>query len=340
MKLQKIFLLLLFLAVTTITPASSFALGECGLACCLAGANSSGVTNAENFGFSILHERMEMETILDGSKEVVYKKVAEDNITGMSYTVPTWMSMKKTTLVLSKPITERFILTGYVPYVKNNMDMSMFNGMMHMPMYMDEISGLGDVTVVGIYNAYTDAPVRPEKRVTLGFGIKAPTGEYKVKKSNGSPVHAMMQPGSGSWDLIAMGDFMRAFSLLTLRATVLYQYMGENDEGFSFGDQFSVDLNAVYNVSSYLNVGLEAQYIKTDKDSDPKSYYSNPAMSMLDNVDNTGLESILGGVRFQYKVPNAPVSYDVLIQRPLEQDVNGTQQVMDERTIISVTAIF
>lgn len=318
----------------------SYALGECGLACCLAGASSSGVTNASKLGLSVMYENSDMETILKGSTELSPEEAVIEGSSGGKFAVPTWMGMEKVTLVVSRPINERLILTAYVPYVKNNMDMLMGNGMMRTAMTMDEITGLGDISLIASYNLYSDAPIRPEKRVTVGFGLKTPTGDHGAKNAKGKPVHMMMQPGSGSWDAIVFADFMRAFYPLVLKGTAVYQHTGKNNKGFSFGNHYSIDLNAIYNVAPFLNLGLEANYLKTEKDDDDDGYYTNIAGSLPDNPENSGLTSLLGGLRAQVKIPNKPLSFDLLYQVPIHQKVNGIQQVLDERMILSATLVF
>lgn len=318
----------------------SFALGECGMACCLAGASSSGVTNASNFGISVMYENSDMETILSGSTKLSPEEAILEGSSGGMFSVPTSMTMEKVTLVVSRPINERLILTAYVPYIKNNMDMLMGMGMMRTAMTMDEVTGLGDITLMASYNLYTDAPIRPEKRLTVGFGLKAPTGDHTEENAKGKPVHMMMQTGSGSWDAIAFADFMRAFYPLVLRGTAVYQHTGTNNKGFSFGNHYSIDLNAIYNVKPFLNLGLEANYLKTEKDDDRDGYYTNIYRSLPDNPENSGLTSLLGGIRAQVKIPNKPLSFDLLYQQPLHQKVNGIQQVLDERMILSATLVF
>ena len=72
------------------------ALGECGMACCLAGANSSGVTLAESFGLAVQYEYSDMETILHGSSTVSPDDVINAHWTpGNGYSVPTKMTMEK-----------------------------------------------------------------------------------------------------------------------------------------------------------------------------------------------------------------------------------------------------
>jgi len=315
------------------------ALGECGLSCCIGGTSTSGVTLAENFGLSMQYEHMNMKTIRHGSDEVSPDEVINQFWTaGSSYAVPTKMVMEKLSFIAAKPINERWQMLGIVPLVRNNMDMrrKLPTGMV-MNMKMDEISGLGDVTLMGLYTAYTDAPIRAKERLSLGFGIKTPTGDNDIRNPMGNYVHAMMQPGTGSWDPIFMLSYMRAWYPLITQVNVLYHYSTESDLGYQFGSQLNVDLIARYQASNYFNLGLALNAIHAGKDRDHDGLYSRPATSMVDNVENTGLTSYFITPSVQYKIPNTGGNIELKYQLPLYQRVNGYQQVTDSRWMATVS---
>lgn len=315
----------------------ALALGECGLSCCLAGANSSGVTLAENFGLAVQYEYSDMQTIRAGSSEISPDAVLDRFWTpGSMYSVPTKMTMEKLSFIGARPINERWSMVGIVPYLRNNMDMRMRNAMgMTMDMVMEEIAGLGDVSLLAFYTAYTDAPVRPTERLTLGFGVKAPTGKNDYRTASGNYVHAMMQLGSGSWDGLFTLNYMRAFYPLVTQVSAFYHLTTEGDEGYEFGDQMGVDLIARYQVASYVNLGLELNTIHTKKDVDHDGKYSRPATSMVDNTENTGLTSVSISPGIQYRIPKTNGSVELKYQKPVYQYVNGYQQVLDGRWLVT-----
>lgn len=319
----------------------AFALGECGLSCCIAGVSTSGVTLAPNLGLSVQYENSYMETIKDGKDRVSPNEVIDNNwMMGNSYSVPTEMVMEKLSIIAAYPATERFQLLAIVPYVRNNMEMRNKNAMgMIMEMEMDTIEGLGDITVLGLYTAYTDAPIRPSERLTLGIGVKTPTGKND-EEENGKLVHAMMQPGTGSWDPLFMANYMRAYYPLVFQANLLYHVSTKGDEGYEFGDQLSADLIARYQAANYINLGLELNGIHAGKDKDHDGKYSRPATSMVDNTDNTGLTSVFLSPYLQMKIPKTGGSAELKYQHPVYQDVNGHQQVTDRRILTSISWAF
>ena len=326
---------------------NAFALGECGLSCCIAGATGSGATLAENFGASIVYEYSRMETLRHGSVEVSPGEAIDENRTpGMPYSVPTEMTMEKKTFVGVFPINERLKLMAFIPYATNDMEMRMKSGMgMVMDMEMDSISEVGDVSLLGLYTAYTDAPIRPSRRLTLGLGLKTPTGDNDERNASSTLVHAMMQPGSGSWDLILLANYMRAFYSalprpLVLQANLYHQFTTEGRGGYEFGDQTTVDLITRYQIADYVNLGVELNYIHAESDDDHDGRFDRSLVSMLDDIGNTGLDSIFISPSVQVKLPGVPGSLELKYQTPLYQHVKGYQQVLDWRVLATASFAF
>jgi hypothetical protein len=248
------------------------------------------------------------------------------------------MTMQKLSVTVAYPATERLQWLTIVPYVKNDMDMRMKNNMgMVMEHKMDTIEGIGDVSLMGLYTVYTDAPIRPTQRLTLGLGLKTPTGKNNEKTATGGYVHAMMQPGTGSWDPLLMVNYMRAFYPLILQANLFYHVSTQGDEGYQFGNQLAYNFIARYQVANYVNLGLDLNGIHAGKDQDHDGKFSKPAVSMVDNPNNTGLDSILFSPSIQFKIPNSGGNMELKYQVPLYQNVNGYQQVIDQRLLFSIT---
>lgn len=314
------------------------ALGECGLACCLAGATSSGMTTAKNFGLAVQYEYSDMETIRHGTDSISPDAVLNKFwMPGGTYMVPTRMKMEKLSIIGALPINERWQVIGIVPIQRNRMDMRMRNAMgMSMDTKMDTISGLGDVSVLGQYVVYTDAPIRPKKRLILGFGIKMPTGNNNARTANGNMVHAMMQLGSGSWDGLFTVNYLKANYPLVMQVNAFYHLTTKGDEGYKFGDQIGLDLILRYQVSSYVNLGLDFNVIHATRDKDYDGQYSRPMMSMADNVNNTGLTSMFISPAIQYKIPDSGGSIELKYQHPVHQNVRGYQQVLDGRWLATL----
>jgi len=284
-----------------------------------------------------------METIREGTGQISPDDaIARNKEAGKSYKVPLNMRMQKVSLVAAFPVNERLTLLASVPYVINDMEMRNMSAMgMVMDMRMETVSGLGDVTLLALYTLYADAPVRPARRLTVGLGLKTPTGRSGETIASGSLVHAMMQTGSGSWDPVFMVNYMRGFYPLVLQATLFYQLTTEGVNGYEFGDRFTYDLSARYQAADFLNLGVEVNGIYAAKDIDHDGRFSvNADTSMVDNPEYTGLTSIFVTPLVQAKLPGTGGSAELKYQIPVYQDVNGFQQVVDWRALATVTWVF
>ncbi len=335
MRLQRI---LILLTIIILTPLNAFAAGECGLSCCIAGASSSGVTLASRFGISLQYEYSYMKPLREGSTEVTSgyvldKKFAEG---AAEYKAPTEMVMQKYSLIGSYPVTSNFMLIGIVPYVINDMTMRHRVGSMVMDMKMYTVSGIGDASLFAYYTFYQDEPVRPTLRFSGGLGIKTPTGKNNEKDKNGQLYHAMMQPGTGSWDPLFMVNGMVFLDPVWLQANVFYHLTTKGDSGYEFGDQLSADIISRYQMFKYMNIGLEVNGVYAGKDKDHDSRFATNT-ALLDNTSNTGLFAVYVTPAIQVKIPNTGGSFEIKYQQPVYQSVNGIQQVIDWRILASIT---
>ncbi len=321
----------------------AFARGECGESCGLAGAEISGINLAPHVGMSLQYEYTTMDTLREGRDKVSPDAViARNQLTGSSYSVPLTMDMRRISMLAAWSASDRWQVMGVVPYVRNDMTMRMKSSMgMVMDRAMDRVEGLGDASLLGLYTLYADMELRPTRKITLGAGLKLPTGKNDVTTSSGSLVHAMMQPGSGSWDPIFMLNALRAWYPLVLQGSLYYQWTTEGDQGYEFGNQFACNLVARYKVAKFVNVGLELNGLATGKDTDHDGKYSRPATSMLDNTRNTGLVSVFATPHVQVLfLGTAGCGMELRTQFPVYQNADGFQAVVDWRVLVSMTWTF
>ncbi len=366
---------LLFLVITN---KIIYAHGECCPPKSLAEAIISGVTLAPNFGLSLQYEYTNMETIREGSQSRSRDSVLDDVAatwpempdSGKSFSVPTRMIMQKYTLLGTYSATKRLQFVAMVPYVVNDMDMRMIvrgeggnhhhhHGVqrvrrqfmsplasnaagndMRMDMKMDTVEGFGDITLMGLYTLYIDKPDLPAKKITLGLGVKTPTGKNDEEFDSGGLVHAAMQTGTGSWDPLFLVNYMHAFHPMIFQSNLFYQMTTEGDEGYEFGDKISLDLIARYQLTNHVNPGLELNLFYAGQDTDHDDRYSRPDESLLDNTDNTGITSLSISPSLQIKIPKTGGSINLKFQQPLYQHARGIQQVVDWRATASIVWAF
>jgi hypothetical protein len=322
----------------TMAAAMPAAASECGLSCCIA-AGVEGVGSATGLTATVQYDSMLMKTILNGTTKVTPQQAQGPGM--MKLSVPTKMIMTKISTNIAYRMDEDNAFVLSVPYLINDMDMLRPNGT---PMTMDTIKGIGDISLVYLRDIYKDADMRTRKRFSVGLGVKAPTGKDDSRNAMGNLTHMMMQAGTGSWDgmflangTFSFGEHEDGGALWFLSPSAMYQVTTKNNLGYKVGNRLNYDLSAKYRVSSSFNVKLDMNGVYSSKDStdgtkDPlkpmMTAYQNVAMSLIDNVQNTGLHSVFLSPGMQWLVtPEFVVSGEYRI--PVYQKVNGTQQVTD-----------
>lgn len=344
----KIFLSLLAAMLLAAAPLGEAS--ECGLSCCI-GAGIEGVGGATGLSLTTQYEWMRMQSIRKGGAKLSPRQAIDRNLAARPmmamYSVPTEMIMQKITVNASYRMSEDDALVLTVPYIINDMDMLMgmktMGGNSYSPMRMDTVQGVGDVSLLYLRDVFKDADIRTRQRLTLGVGIKAPTGRSKVRNRKGGLVHMMMQPGTGSWDallyaggLMAFGEHEDGGARWLLLPSATLQINGRNNLGYRVGNRFNLDLSTRYRLSSSFNLKLDVNGIHAGRDSsdgtkDPVTglvAYQNPSISLLDDTANTGITSVFISPGFQWVLsPGLVLSGEYRL--PVYQHVRGLQQVTD-----------
>jgi len=338
------------LVLSTISFNQQLQASECGLSCCIA-AGVDGVGSNVGLTLSLQYDTMYMKTNKQGTSSLAPATIISNELAGRagSYAVSTNMTMQKIAANLSYRMDEdnAFIMT--LPYVMNDMDMLM--GMKMMPgspimyrnMTMETIQGLGDVSLLYMRDLYKDRDVRTRQRLSIGVGVKAPTGKSRARNARGNLVHMMMQTGTSTWDGIlnangtfAFGEHEDGGALFLLSPSLFYQFNTRNSLGYKVGNRLNYDLSGRYRVTSTFNVKLDLNGVSSQSDSTDGTIdqvsglvaYQNVNGNVLDNVANTGLNSIFISPGFQWIVGDGfAVSGEYRI--PVYQNVNGIQQVTD-----------
>jgi hypothetical protein len=97
--------------------------------------------------------------------------------------------------------------------------------------------GIGDLQVGGAISAF----VTSRHSLVLRLGVKAPTGDYKLRDSFGSVDRPDLQPGSGSWDVVGAGQYQRRIgeSEWSFFSGAWGRINGTNDIHYRFGNEIS-----------------------------------------------------------------------------------------------------
>lgn len=332
--MNKFIAALLFAFITIILPYKALAAGLC---CQLSsGVQESllGVASPEPGKFSL--QLTYSFTLMDEIKEGSSSRSVEDVMNAGKYTsIPITMDMTKYTLTAAYGFSPKFTVFVNIPYIRNTMDMR------HMHMDgdwenhpMNPVSGVGDITVMGLYRPYTKSENGVTDTFSIGVGVKAPTGSSTKKTSTGY-VHAHMQPGTGSWDPLLSLVYSKAIDPFMLQADATYQLTTGNQNGYEFGDSFTANLSGRYAAAPVFNFIGGLTYLHLNKAKDRDGKYTN-LKSLMDDPANTGGDSIWFSPGIQL-LPLKNSLVDFKVQFPVWERVNGIQLVSSYRILLGIT---
>ena len=136
------------------------------------------------------------------------------------------------------PITRKLLLSALVPYHFHTRERSTGD---------ESIEGLGDISVLAMYNIYEttrDSTVFTHK-LQMGGGVKMPTGKYNSENNKGS-VNPGFQVGTGSWDYLLATEYVLKKGQLGLNTMLTYTFKTENEKLYQFGNQFNYGATFFY----------------------------------------------------------------------------------------------
>ena len=300
---------------------------------------------AGEVSFQFTYSLSKMDRIKEGSTTRSFDEASRyTKPDGTSYTsLPLSMDMAKYTVTAGYGFSPKLKAFVSLPYVRNTMNMTSYQGSMMgwMDMTMAPVSGAGDMTVMALYRLTTDREVRPSGAVTLGVGLKAATGSFTETSSSGRLVHAHMQPGTGSWDPLLSILYTKMIDQFLLQADGTYQYTTRNRQGYEFGDSLALNLTTKYAVARELNIAAGLTYLHVARASDQDGKYYNPVTnsSLMDDPANTGGDSLWISPELQL-FPFRNLALNLKLQLPLRERVNGIQLVSRYRTVMGISYSF
>lgn len=128
------------------------------------------------------------------------------------------------------PVLKKMQLSVLVPYHFHNRER--LEG-------KQTISGLGDITVLGMYPLYQTEKDSAffSHTLQMGVGVKMPTGEFK--QANAGAVNPSFQVGTGSLDYLFAAEYVIKRKQLGLNAMLNYVVKTENEKLYRFGNQIN-----------------------------------------------------------------------------------------------------
>lgn len=126
------------------------------------------------------------------------------------------------------PVVKRVQVSALLPYHFHNRETATGD---------ESISGIGDITVLAMYQLYQthkDSTFLTHS-LQVGGGIKAPTGKFD--EANAGAVNPSFQVGTGSWDYLLAAEYIIRRKKFGLNTLLNYTIKTENQKQYQFGNQ-------------------------------------------------------------------------------------------------------
>lgn len=230
-------------------------------------------------------------------------------------------------LRISYPVSERFTITGVLPYVWQNQSVKGAAGTTE-----QSSEGIGDIVLLGQYALLQDK----KNTVLLAAGPKFPTGSTSKRDNEfGIILPPDLQPGTGSWDGIGALSYSRHGILrptLALNALFSYRYSFEvgrydGQQEYRFGNETVLNIgfsDSFLLGNTIVNPGLNYKWRHTQKDENNGSNFPNTGGSWMYLVPNVEIKI----------TPNLILHSNFEI--PIRNSVKGTQLVTSYKGNIGI----
>lgn len=188
---------------------------------------------------------------------------------------------------------------------------------------------LSDARVIGRYQ-FLPSEMLPSTSYGFQFGVKLPTGDYRVANADGVRAERALQPGTGSTDLIAGVYYASnpSHQQPGWFAQGLYQQAVAIKEGFRPGTQLSLTAGLTYPYTDSMGLLFQLNSLIKHKDSGINA-----------EPDLSGGTYFFASPGISFAITQNTQVYG-FIQVPIYQHVNGVQLTANWSAVVGVTAKF
>lgn len=156
------------------------------------------------------------------------------------YTDALWYDEKyNTTQVWARiPVFKNIQITILIPYHfhQRNTETS-----------SQEISGIGDITLLAFYQIYNtkNDSLAVKNTLQIGFGVKIPSGKFDEVNNSGS-INQSYQLGTGSWDYPLAIEHILKLKKLGMNNSINYIVKTANEKAYQYGNQLNYGSTIFY----------------------------------------------------------------------------------------------
>lgn len=193
--------------------------------------------------------------------------------------------------------------------------------------------GVGDASVFANYVALNmgDSLGRGWKHtLTLGGGVKLPTGQHRLRDTEGKLLHENLQPGSGSTDFLVTVVYMLRKGAWGFYTDWVGRMNTSNSSEYRFGNRLNGSLRAFYWKEMRRSSLLPHAGVFMDAAAPNRSYGYD--------VEATGGTVVLATLGLDWYI--GPVSVGLTYQHPVSEHLGDGQINAKNRWMTTVNYIF
>ncbi len=285
---------------------------SCGSAFCVLNTNWSTQGVASEPGAFRLDERFEFvdQKHLQSGTKRISQTINRNLLTTLDYTVSKNWAVSVSVPVVSRSHSHIDDPTGAATFEKW------------------DFSKVGDTRVLGMYRF--DNEKNPVASQGLIFGLKLPTGDYRVSNADGAVAERALQPGTGSTDLVLGGYYSAPGIHLDSSwfVQVLYQQAVSTKEEYKPGNQLQLNVGYRYALGHDWQALLQVNSMIKGKDSGANA-----------EPDLSGSKSVFLSPGLIYSLTHDFQLYS-FVQLPIYRFYNGTQLSVDWAFVAGATMRF
>ncbi len=302
--------------------AAGAAQGSCGSAFCVLNTNWSTQGVAADPGTARLdlrYEFVDQQHLQSGTKRVSTDDVAAEETTELRtinrnlLTTLDYAFSKNWTVSASAPVISR----SHSHIVNATGENEKW-----------DFGKVGDTRVLGMYRF--DNEKNPVVSQGLIFGLKLPTGSYRISNADGAVAERALQPGTGSTDLV-LGGYYSAPGIhqdSSWFVQALYQQAVSTKEEYKPGNQFQLNVGYRYPLGHDWQALLQVNSLIKGKDSGTNA-----------EPDLSGSKSVFLSPGLIYSLTHDLQLYS-FVQLPIYRFYNGTQLSVDWAFVAGATMRF
>ena len=198
---------------------------------------------------------------------------------------------------------------------------------------IEDVIGVGDAMLQAQYyvlNKMTKDSTRFKQRLSVGGGLKFPTGKFRQAGYDGL-AEPSRQPGTGSFDFVIGVEHLVMYRQFGMNTIISYKANTKNKNGFRFANTFGLEYRMFYSQAiKKLNVvpNIGFNYEQSGRDQlNGEAYLLNSKGKMLSGSVGLDVYYMGIGVSFTY-------------YRPLKQSLEGVQFENKQRFSAGLRYVF